>query len=118
MSETTSETTSARQETPGRAARSESGSPEGRRTDAGADRRPPPRRRFQKRRKFCKFCADASLTIDHKNPDVLRMFITERSKIVPSRVTGNCAKHQRQLTSAIKRARLLALLPFTPLHHD
>lgn len=79
-----------------------------------------PRRggRFQRRRKFCKFCADTSLKIDHKDPELLRHFITERSKILPARVTGTCAAHQRQLTSAIKRARVLALLSFTPLHHD
>jgi len=77
-----------------------------------------PRGRFQRRRKFCKFCADKSLTIDHKDPDLLRGFITERYKILPSRVTGTCAKHQRFLTTAIKRARVLALVPFTPLHHD
>lgn len=74
--------------------------------------------RFQRRRKFCKFCADKSLEIDHKDPDMLRSFITERSKILPSRVTGTCAAHQRRLTTAIKRARILALLAFTPLHND
>jgi small subunit ribosomal protein S18 len=74
--------------------------------------------RFQRRRKFCKFCADKSLKIDHKDPDMLRSFITERYKILPSRVTGTCATHQRRLTTAIKRARVLALLAFTPLHHD
>jgi len=74
--------------------------------------------RFQRRRKFCKFCADTTLTIDHKDPDLLRGFITERCKILPSRVTGTCAKHQRSLTTAVKRARVLALLAFTPLHHD
>ncbi len=74
--------------------------------------------RFQRRRKFCKFCADTSLVIDHKDPDLLRGFITERYKILPSRVTGTCAKHQRFLTTAIKRARVLSLLAFTPLHHD
>ncbi|RLL53673.1 30S ribosomal protein S18 [Mariprofundus sp. EBB-1] len=74
--------------------------------------------RFQRRRKFCKFCADTTILIDHKDPDMLRGFITERYKILPSRVTGTCAKHQRFLTTAIKRARVLALVPFTPLHHD
>jgi small subunit ribosomal protein S18 len=74
--------------------------------------------RFQRRRKFCKFCADKSLHIDHKDPDMLRSFVTERYKILPSRVTGTCATHQRRLTTAIKRARVLALLAFTPLHHD
>lgn len=75
-------------------------------------------RRMQRRRKFCKFCADKSLKIDHKDPDLLRSFVTERYKILPARVTGTCAHHQRTLTTAIKRARILALLPFTPLHHD
>jgi len=91
----------------------------GDRSARGGDR---PRRqgggRFQRRRKFCKFCADKSLKIDHKDPSLLAQFITERHKIVPSRVTGTCAKHQRGLTTAIKRARILALLAFTPLHHD
>lgn len=76
------------------------------------------RPRVVRRRKFCKFCADASMQIDHKNPDLLKQFITERYKILPSRVTGTCSKHQRALTTSIKRARDLALLPFTPLHHD
>ncbi|PCI01682.1 MAG: 30S ribosomal protein S18 [Zetaproteobacteria bacterium] len=73
--------------------------------------------KFQRRRKFCKFCADTSLTVDHKDPVLLAQFISERHKIIPSRVTSTCAKHQRQLTTAIKRARILALLAFTPLHH-
>jgi len=82
-------------------------------------RRPPARRpRYPRSRKFCKFCADTSMQIDHKNPDMLKQFITDRYKILPSRVTGTCAKHQRALTTAIKRARNLALIPFTPLHHD
>lgn len=76
------------------------------------------RGRFTRRRKFCKFCADKSLKIDHKDPDLLRSFVTERYKILPARVTGTCAQHQRRLTTAIKRARILALLAFTPLHHD
>jgi small subunit ribosomal protein S18 len=92
--------------------------------EASAERRPArkpsggPRGRFQRRRKFCKFCADKSMQIDHKDPALLGQFITERYKILPSRVTGTCAKHQRGLTTAIKRARVLALLAFTPLHHD
>lgn len=83
------------------------------------NRRPPARRpRYPRSRKFCKFCADTSMQIDHKNPDMLKQFITDRYKILPSRVTGTCAKHQRALTTSIKRARNLALIPFTPLHHD
>ncbi len=77
-----------------------------------------PRGRYPRRRKFCKFCADTSVKIDYKDPDLLSRFLTERYKIIPSRVTGTCAKHQRALTRAIKRARNLALIPFTPLHHD
>ncbi len=70
-----------------------------------------PRRRFG-RRKVCRFCADKSLVIDYKSPQVLRYFITERGKLVPRRISGNCAKHQRRVSLAIKRARMLALMPF------
>jgi small subunit ribosomal protein S18 len=89
-----------------------------REASAGQRREGGPRRRFPRRRKFCKFCADTSLKIDHKDPDMLSRMVTERYKIIPARVTGTCAKHQRALTTAIKRARILALMPFTPLHHD
>lgn len=65
------------------------------------------------RRKTCKFCADSKLVIDYKEPRNLRYFTTERGKIVPCRISGNCAKHQRMLSLAIKRARNMALLPFT-----
>lgn len=70
------------------------------------------RRTFHKR-KVCKFCANPSMKIDYKEPKVLRYFITERGKVIPRRISGNCAKHQRELTTAIKRARILALLPFS-----
>jgi small subunit ribosomal protein S18 len=73
----------------------------------------PPRRRHFSRAKICRFCADSSLVMDYKEPDILKGFLTERGKIVPRRISGNCAKHQRKLTMAIKRARDLALLPFT-----
>jgi small subunit ribosomal protein S18 len=73
----------------------------------------PQRRRPFPRSKVCRFCADSSIRMDYKEPGVLRSFITERGKIVPRRISGNCAKHQRQLTLAIKRARNIALLPFT-----
>jgi small subunit ribosomal protein S18 len=63
------------------------------------------------KRKICKFCAKIS-KIDYKDADSLRRFTTERGKIIPRRITGTCAKHQRQLARAIKRARILALLPF------
>jgi small subunit ribosomal protein S18 len=65
------------------------------------------------RRKICRFCADSKLPIDYKDPRNLRLFTTERGKIIPRRISGNCAKHQRVLTVAIKRARGIALLPFT-----
>jgi len=74
------------------------------------------RRRVFTRRKVCKFCADSSLTIDYKDVKTLKHFTTERGKILPRRISGNCAKHQRQLTLAIKRARAIALMPFTAVY--
>ena len=71
------------------------------------------RRRTYIRKKICRFCADSSLKIDYKDPRTLRYFITERGKIIPRRISGNCARHQRQITLAIKRARHLALIPYT-----
>ncbi|MCI6286235.1 30S ribosomal protein S18 [Acidaminococcus fermentans DSM 20731] len=65
------------------------------------------------RRKVCSFCVDKVQEIDYKDAAKLRKFITERGKILPRRISGTCAKHQRQLTIAIKRARNVALLPFT-----
>ena len=64
-------------------------------------------------RKICRFCADSTLAIDYKDHKMLRLFTTERGKIVPRRISGNCAKHQRKLTIEIKRARNIALLPYT-----
>ncbi|MCK9275829.1 MAG: 30S ribosomal protein S18 [Syntrophales bacterium] len=72
-----------------------------------------PRKKFFHKRKICRFCGDSALKIDYKKPENLRNFITERGKILPRRISGTCAKHQRELTVAIKRARNLALLPFT-----
>lgn len=69
-------------------------------------------RRKYYRRKVCRFCADPNLTIDYKDPGQLKFYITERGRIIPRRISGTCATHQRQLTSAIKRARSIALLPF------
>lgn len=66
----------------------------------------------KRRRKVCAFCVDKIDWIDYKDPNRLRKYMTERAKILPRRITGNCARHQRQLTVAIKRARHLALLPF------
>lgn len=71
-----------------------------------------PRRRFG-RRKVCRFCADSSLKIDYKKVDILKIFISERGKIVPRRISGTCAEHQRKVSEMIKRARNLALLPYT-----
>ncbi len=68
-------------------------------------------RRFQ-RRKFCRFCSDKIEFVDYKDSKTLKYYLTERGKIVAARMTGNCAKHQRELTRAIKRARNVALLPF------
>lgn len=65
------------------------------------------------RKKVCTFCVDKVDSIDYKDIAKLRRFITERGKILPRRISGNCAKHQRQVTVAIKRARNIALLPFT-----
>ncbi len=65
------------------------------------------------RRKVCRFCADTTLAIDYKNPSLLKSFITDRGKIVPRRISGNCARHQRSLSVAIRRARMIALMPFT-----
>lgn len=77
------------------------------------EERGPGRRRFMVRRKVCRFCADKVLQIDYKDMKTLTQFVTERGKMTPSRITGNCAGHQRLLTIAIKRARNVALLPFT-----
>ena len=70
------------------------------------------RRRIYHRRKVCRFCADTSLSISYKEPRTLKYFITERGKILPRRISGCCAKHQRSLTLEIKRARSIALLPY------
>jgi len=89
--------------------------PRGQRGRGEGEGRPSGRRRPGGRRKVCRFCADKSLTVDYKDVRTLGSFVTEGGKIVPSRTSGNCAKHQRQLAVAIKRARILALLPFSTL---
>jgi len=68
------------------------------------------------KRKVCFFCANKNEVIDYKNPDKLRAYLSDRAKIDPRRRTGTCAKHQRALATAIKRARQIALLPFVPEH--
>ena len=65
------------------------------------------------KRKICHFCANKVASIDYKDCNVLKKYTSERGKILPRRITGNCAKHQRELTRAIKRARAIVLLPFT-----
>jgi small subunit ribosomal protein S18 len=72
-----------------------------------------PRKRIFQRRKVCKFCADKEIVIDYKDVKLLRNFVTERGKIIPKRIYGTCARHQRQVTEAVKRARHLALLPYS-----
>lgn len=70
-------------------------------------------RRGRRKKKVCAFCMDKINYIDYKDINVLKKYITERGKILPRRISGNCAKHQRMLTLAIKRSRNIALLPFT-----
>ena len=65
------------------------------------------------RRKVCRFCAEKAAKVDYKDQGQLKYFLTERGKIIPRRISGNCAKHQREVATAIKRARVLALLPYT-----
>lgn len=65
------------------------------------------------KRKVCSFCVEKAVAIDYKDINKLRKFVTERGKILPRRISGTCAKHQRQVTAAIKRSRNIALLPFT-----
>ncbi|MCJ7833332.1 MAG: 30S ribosomal protein S18 [Deltaproteobacteria bacterium] len=77
------------------------------------------KKRIFTRRKVCRFCADTTMIIDYKDSKLLKHFTSERGKIIPRRITGNCAKHQRELTAAIKRARQIALLPYlaTSIQH-
>lgn len=75
-----------------------------------------PRRRGMGRRKVCRFCADKTMLIDYKDSRVLGNFLTERGKIIPARITGNCARHQRRLTISVKQARTVALLPYTAVY--
>ncbi len=94
----------------------EEGAPEAVATPAAeseekVQRSPAAPRRFS-RRKVCAFCADGIVWVDYKDAARLRKFMTERGKILPRRITGTCASHQRQLTRAIKRARIIALVPF------
>lgn len=74
--------------------------------------------RFFRRRKFCRFTAEGVTEIDYKDLETLKAYITETGKIVPSRITGTRARYQRQLSTAIKRARYIALLPYTDQHDN
>ena len=65
------------------------------------------------RRKLCRFCGDEALTIDYKNTQMIRSFVTERGKLIPRRINGNCSRHQRTVALAVRRARMIALVPFT-----
>ena len=85
------------------------GRPGGRRDGRGS-------RALFRRRKFCRFTAEGVKQIDYKDIDVLKEFINENGKIIPARITGTKARYQRQLSVAVKRARFLALLPYTDLH--
>jgi small subunit ribosomal protein S18 len=71
------------------------------------------RRRFQVRRKVCRFCVDKTPFVDYKDVKTLKFFLTERGKILPRRISGNCARHQREVTVAVKRCRSIALVPFS-----
>ena len=74
--------------------------------------------RFFRRRKFCRFTAEGVKQIDYKDIETLKGYVSETGKIVPSRITGTKAKYQRQLATAIKRARYLSILPYTDNHHE
>ena len=76
---------------------------------------PAPRRRFG-RRKICRFCAEKNVVIDYKDIESLKSYLSERGKIVPRRISGTCAAHQRQIAESIKNARQVALLPYTGSH--
>lgn len=77
-------------------------------TDGAMKRRP-----IRRRKKVCVFCSDKSNIIDYKDVNKLKRYVSERGKILPRRITGNCAKHQRALTVAVKRARHVAIMPYT-----
>lgn len=79
--------------------------------DHGSGASGSPKRRGRRRR-ICRFCADRALLIDYKDPQTLRYFITDRGRIVPRRISGTCAKHQRAVARAIKRARNIAIMPY------
>ena len=79
----------------------------------GDDDKQRPARGAFGRKRVCRFCADKILQVDFKDQATLKYFVTERGKIIPRRISGNCAKHQRQVAVAVKRARNIALIPYT-----
>lgn len=78
------------------------------------EKRPGP---FLMKRRKCRFCMDGAPEISYRDPRLLRLFLSDRGKILPARLSGNCAKHQRRVTRALKQARILAFLPFTKVGH-
>lgn len=120
MAETTENTPSApRPSTPSPSSPRPSGfRPSGHRSSEGGRPRdtrsgPGGKKRFTVRKKVCRFCVDKTPFIDYKDLKTLKFFITERGKILPRRISGNCARHQREITVAIQRGRNIALLPFS-----
>jgi small subunit ribosomal protein S18 len=81
--------------------------------DSRDSRGPDKRKRFHVRKKVCRFCVDKTPFIDYKDIKTLKFFVTERGKILPRRISGNCARHQREVTVAVQRCRNIALLPFS-----
>lgn len=103
-------------EYPARSSAPRSSDSRGSRGDSRGDTRGgsgPNKRRFQVRKKVCRFCVDKTPFIDYKDMKTLRFFITERGKILPRRISGNCARHQREVTVSVQRCRNIALLPFS-----
>ena len=93
--------------------RSSERSSDSRGRDSRDSRGPERKRRFQVRKKVCRFCVDKTPFIDYKDVKTLRFFLTERGKILPRRISGNCARHQREVTVAVQRCRNIALVPFS-----
>ncbi len=85
----------------------------GRERNSAESRGPEGGRRTYQKKKVCRFCKNPGITIDYKDAKALRPYITEKGRIMPRRISGTCAKHQRVISSAIKRARHLAIIPFT-----
>ncbi len=74
------------------------------------------KKKFGNKKKVCRYCADKKLTLDYKDARALSPYLTERGRLIPRRVTGNCLRHQREVTLAVKRARVMSFIPFTATH--